>query len=241
MIAQVFALLAAVSAGVVGAVGLPGLQTPDPSLPPDTISPDPVDPASGDPTDLARSRHDSGLISGSLAMLGNSPPERIESQPDPGAGEVTAPGTEASGETSLRYIGRIVIAGAPRAVLVFDDKQKMLSAGKTYMDTQLIEVNPEYVIVKRDGSRERIDLEGVSLSRVTSSDAPPPIVPSNTSATTALRTPKVDPNAPSPKTTSAGETIRRIKGGSSAAQSNELARRQRERREAIRAERAENK
>ncbi len=238
MIAQVFALLAAVSAGVVGAVGLPGLQTPDPSLPPDTITPGPVDPATGDPTDRARTRHDSELISGSFAMLGNSPPERVESQPDPGAGDVLVSGTEASGETSLRYIGRIVIAGAPRAVLVFDDKQKLLSIGKTYQGTELIEVDPEYVIVKRDGSRERIDLEGVTLSRVTSSDAP---VPSNTSPFTASRTPKVGKDSANPKTTAAGETIRRLKGGASAAQTSELARRQRERREAGRAAESDNK
>ncbi len=221
-VAQAVAVVAAASAGMVGAVGLPGLEAPAPVIPPTGVQPDPVTPSTDDPTDRVSTTHSSGLIAGSLGGIANAPlpPE----EPVENTGDVlTETDPDPAESTDLRYIGRM----ASRAVLVIDDSQRLLSQGDSFSGVELLEIEPDYVIVLVDEDRKRIERDGAKLSRVTSADAP-----------TTLPTTKTPLHGGKPNP--AGAAIERGKagGGAAAADMSELSRRIRARSEAASAEEA---
>ncbi len=197
--AQALAIVGAAAAGVVGAVGLPGLEAPAPVIPPIGVQPDPVTPSTQDPADRAPATHSSALIAGSLGGTANAPLPPAE--PVENTGQViTETSPDPAESMDLRYIGRM----ASRAVLVIDEGQRLLSIGQSFAGVELLEIDPDYVVVLVDDARQRIDRDGVKLSRVTSADAP-----------TMLPTAKATELAGKPNP--AGATIDRGKAGSGAA------------------------
>jgi hypothetical protein len=177
-IAQAVAAVSVAGAGVVAAMGLPGVQPPEP-LNPIVVEQPTVDVEAIPNNDETVAAYDSSLIAGQFAMLGNAPVPPAPEQPsmDEAGEELGNPllvdNTDFEpGAVEVRYIGRIMVGGSPRAALTIGDTQRLTRIGRVYDGIEPIEIEEQFVIIERDGARTRIDKEGRTMDRVQTVAAP---------------------------------------------------------------------
>ncbi|MBS0190584.1 MAG: hypothetical protein U0573_01670 [Phycisphaerales bacterium] len=189
---QIAAVALASLAGVVFAVGLPGLAVPKIERPAALEPMKPAEPANSTESPVVSERRASAIAS-NLAQLGNhpKPPPEVAAEGGDESGQVPEPLPVAPpNEMAVTYLGRLGSESHPMALVSIESHQQVLAVGDVVHKSsgesvKLVKVEKDAIEIEMKGASRKIDLapkSGPAFTSLQASPANPAPAPANSAA-----------------------------------------------------------